>query len=312
MSTFSFTVDTQEMAHSIDEVSSHVGVVTAAVVAMQTAVVAADTAGANRICQHVEQGFFSLIRSQITQKIATMRSEVDSRFLEMRQQGQALAGIKTRMERDFQMIAARYTRVFHSIDLSLRNRVFELDKAVLTLVSRHLERIQIRWRSLQAQVPVHQCESVQTAQMVATSQAKVNAQRAIGTMKSFLSGSQKQAALLESMLFRTPPGASGLRSVPVLLMETDGISVPATQWDVRGPIAPRVPSAKNINDGAQSVVFSSLSSLKWRSPDKELGNRVGAEFRKLLGQGGMNDRVKDHMIRLSEASPWQALAGSPT
>jgi hypothetical protein len=307
MANFSFTVDTQEMANSIEGVSSHVNTVTTAVVAMQSAVVAAEVAAANRVCKHVDNGFFSLIRSQITQKIARLRSEVDSHLIEMRQQSQALAGIKTRMERDYQMVAARYTKVFRSIDLSLRNRVFELDKAVSNLVNREIERIQLRMRALQAQVPVHQLETVQTAQAMAASQTKLHAQRAIQGMQSFLTSSSRQAILMESMLFEGVSAASDFRYVPVLLVGSDSTSVGGEQWGIRAPGGGAKRMADAVEAGAQNIAFAALPSMKWTAPDAESQTRVAAEFRRLTGQPGLDEKLQGHMLRLFEASPWQVI-----
>lgn len=305
MANFSFTVDTQEMASSIDGVSSHVNSVTTAVVAMQSAVVAAEVAAAHRVCQHVDHGFFSLIRSQITQKVARLRSEVDSHLIEMRQQSQALAAIKTRMERDFQMVATRYGRVFHSIDLSLRNRVFELDKAVSGLVHREIEHLQLRMLSQQAQVPMHQLESVQTSQLVAASQTKVNAHRAIQAMQSFLSASSRQSLLLESVLSDCAPAVSGVRYMPLLLIESDSTSVASTQWEIRTPRGGAKLMADTLDAGARDAAFAALPSLKWTPQDGESRTRVAAEFQRLAGQPGLDEKLRTHMLRLFEASAWQ-------
>ena len=48
MAQFNFTVDTEPMADSIDGVANHVDGTTAAVVAMQTAVIIAEEKGAER------------------------------------------------------------------------------------------------------------------------------------------------------------------------------------------------------------------------------------------------------------------------
>ena len=311
MGNFNITVDTDQMAHSIDGVSSHVNAVTAAVVGMQAAVLTAETAAANRICKQVDQGFFALVRSQITQKIAARQSVVDSRLLEMRQQGQALAAIKGRMERDYQMIAARYVRLFHSIDHSLRSRVLELDKAVSQLVNRELERIRIRLVSLQAQVPIHQLETVHSTQVVSVSQTKANAYRAIRAMHSFLSDSSRQAALLESILFDAAPG-SGLCYVPLLVLETDGASASASQWEVRVAPGSADPASEKINAGAENAAFSAFPSLKWSPSANEARARIAAEYRRMLGKSALDPRIQAHMAALFDASSWQALPGGQT
>lgn len=309
MADFDFVIDTQEMASSIDGVSFQVGTVASAVAAFQSAVVAAETAAANRICKHVDHGFFSLIRSQVTQKMARLRSEVDSRFMELRHESQALAAIKTRMERDYHMIGTRYARVFHSIDLSLRNRIFELDRKASDLVKRDIARIQTRMRSLQAQAPLHQSESVQIGQLVATSQTKANAARAIRALQNFLSASDRQGRLLESMLFDGTMSHSDFCYVPTLLIEAQSASTDGTQWDIRTPNGARQRMADSINSGVRSAGFSALPSLKWVAPTPSWRARISDEFRRLSQQPGLNDRVRSEMLRLFESASSQVLPG---
>jgi hypothetical protein len=309
MADFDFVVDTQEMASSIDGVSFQVGTVTSAVAVFQSAVIAAETAAANRICTHVDHGFFSLIRSQVTQKMAKLRSDVDSRFMELRHESQALAAIKTRMERDYHMVRTRYGRVFHSIDLSLRNRIFELDRKASDLVKRDIARIQTRMRSLQAQAPLHQSESVQVGQLIATSQTKANASRAITAFQNFLSGSGRQGRLLESMLFDGALTKSDFCYVPMLVMEGQSISIDGTQWDIRTPNGASKRVADAVNSGARSAAFAALPALKWSAPTPNWRARVSDEFRRLSQQPGLNDRVRSETVRLFEAAPYQVLAG---
>jgi hypothetical protein len=92
MQTFKFTVDTKPMAEEIKSVSRHVNGTTGAVVAMQTAVVIAEERAAEHVCNNVNKGFYSLIRSQISQKMAKLQSDVDSHLMQLVQQKNALLG----------------------------------------------------------------------------------------------------------------------------------------------------------------------------------------------------------------------------
>ena len=79
-----YTVDTKPMANEIKNVSSSVSKTTIAVAAMQTAVILAEEKAtqkvllaeekaANLVCSNVNKGFYSLIRSQISQKMAKLQ-----------------------------------------------------------------------------------------------------------------------------------------------------------------------------------------------------------------------------------------------
>ncbi|MDR0989173.1 MAG: hypothetical protein LBM06_06905 [Prevotellaceae bacterium] len=86
MADISIQVDTNPMAEKVGTVAGHVNQTTMAVVTMQTAVIAAEQEAANNVCVNVNRGFFTLIRSQISQKIAQKRSEIDSLLLSLNQQ----------------------------------------------------------------------------------------------------------------------------------------------------------------------------------------------------------------------------------
>ena len=306
MANFSYTVDTTEMARSLDGVSRHVMGATTAVVAMEAAVIAAEKLATDRICDNVDRGFFLLIRSQISQKIAKLRSEVDSRTLEMRQQSQALGGIRSRMERDYEMIAARFANLFRSIDLSLKTRVTELDKALFSLVSRDGAHFLRRTEGAQALVPMMQTETVQGAQVVATSHTKASARRAILAMGVFLSDSRRQSALLESTLFSSGKDAE-IHYAPVLLVETDSSGGgESQQWDLRTSTA-SVGMAAALTVAANQAVYGALETLRWKPAEREVLARVSGEFRQLVTKSGFDERVRNHMIRMFDASPWFAM-----
>ena len=56
------------------------------------------------------------------------------------------------MQRDFQMIAARYTKLFRSLDAALLSRIHESDTKLLDLVNKDVSRLRGRTRVLQASV----------------------------------------------------------------------------------------------------------------------------------------------------------------
>jgi len=117
MASIDCVLDTNPMAAEIGTVSNHVKVTTTAVVAMQTAVVIAEAKAADHVCDNVNKGFYTLIRSQISQKIAKLQSEVDSHLMQLNQQRKQLLSIKGRMERDYNMISNRYLKLFNGLML---------------------------------------------------------------------------------------------------------------------------------------------------------------------------------------------------
>ena len=129
MANFSFVIDTEEMAQAVHQVVPHVDGTTAAVVAMQASVIAAEKEAANSICENVNRGFYTLIRSQISPKIAAVQNQLDARLLELRDQARKMLDRKKIMERDFQMIATRNMKLF-AVDavLKIEGSTFRTDR----------------------------------------------------------------------------------------------------------------------------------------------------------------------------------------
>ena len=169
MATFNYTVDTQPMAEEMSSVSRHVNVTTGAVVAMQTSLIAAEASAADHICENVNKGFYSLIRSQISQKMAKLKSDVDSHLMQLIQQKKALLNIKSRMHRDYNMIASRYNKLFNSLNANLKHRVFELDKPTIDFACKEIDKVSNRTKYLTATIPVTQLESISLSQKIIAS-----------------------------------------------------------------------------------------------------------------------------------------------
>ena len=83
-------VDTQPMAEEIKSVSHQINDTTTAVVAMKAAIVLAEQQAADMVCRNVNKGFYTLMRSQISQKIAKLQSEVDSQLMQLNTQRKQL------------------------------------------------------------------------------------------------------------------------------------------------------------------------------------------------------------------------------
>lgn len=302
MANFNFTVDTNPMADSIDGVANHVDGTTAAVIAMQTAVVIAEQKGAEKICNNVNFGFYSLIRSQISQKIATHKSKADAKIMELQQQSVSLIGIKSRMEKDYQMLASRYTKLFEGLNKALRARIFELDKPTTNFVLKDVLPTANRTKRLSGSSSTTQLESIASSQMISVSNTKYNAMKNISSMQDFIYSSENQKSLIGSILNKESVTKPTEKDIPVLISESEGLNVRQSQWIITQP-----PLKKNTNSKIESHIYSSLSNLKWIDDDQSNSSRVKQEFGNFVNQSTVSDRVKNQMLSLLESSIWQTL-----
>jgi len=309
MANFSFTVDTREMAEGLYSVAPHVDGTTGAVVSMQTSVILAEKRAAETVCGNVNRGFFSLIRSQISQKIAICRAQVEARLLELRDESQKLLGVKATMQRDFQMISARYTKLFRTLDLALLSRIHELDAPLLDLVQKDIARQGNRTRTLQAAVPVHQLESVASCQIIAASATKAKVSRVIDAMSRFIQESNQQDHLTVSILSAEGECADACVLLPFALVECDSLQTRQKQWQYHSPALPVPEVALQVRNKIELGVFPLLPQVDWRPQKAADHENVTLRLRELVDRTHLNERVRAHMIRMYAATQSQAIAG---
>ncbi|MEY4604626.1 MAG: hypothetical protein RIT43_1918 [Bacteroidota bacterium] len=300
---FKFTVDTKPMADEISTVSRNVNLTTGAVVAMKTAVILAEEKAADHVCENVNRGFYSLIRSQISQKTAKLQSEVDSHIIQLVQQKKALLAIKGRMERDYNMIAGRYLKLFNGLNANLKQRVFELDKPTINFAVKEVDKFSNRTKYLTATIPVSQVESIKESQKILTANVKMRGLNVISSMKSFLLEMNDQKKLTDRILIKDSRSHETAHVyIPVGISEhvlgKDDVSTEVALSDV---------ILDNYSKTAiKNTVYGELENLTWEST-VESSPEIKSEFSKLVTESSSSQRVKDLTSKLFESSKFQTI-----
>lgn len=307
MSSFSFEVDTSPMASTLDRVSSHVDAVTGAVTVMQTAVIHQEKLAAEQVCTNIDQGFYFLIRSQISQKLAKLRSDVDARLMALRQLSVALAGVRRQMEGDYQMIASRYSKLFDALDRSLRSRVFELDQVPADLASRQMPRILKRLRDSGAQYLISGTESLPTGQSAVSLKIKGNTNKVINSIKRSLLDTVQLKQELQSVVLDRQVEARRAYYIPVLVMEADAQRPPGTILNIAsaGGQAFQLAGSKEI----ERKLRDTYGELPWAPASGRDRAYVAAAFENLLAGKHLDPRLQNEISRLHRASEWQSPRG---
>ncbi len=302
MATFNFTVDTQPMAEEIKSVCYHVDATTGAVVAMQTAVISAEERAANHVCDNVNMGFYTLIRSQISQKLAKLQSDVDSQLMQMRQQKNALLNIKNRMQKDYNMIASRYIKLFNGLNGNLKNRVFELDKPTISFANKEIDKISNRTKNLIATVPITQLESISESQKIVASNIKYRGVNVINSMKWFIQEMNEQKKLTDLILIKN---SSTLETqmfyTPILIIESNRDNSGQRNVDV-------IVSDEILNNISKSAIknnaYSEFTQLDWKQ-NQTINEEIKSEFSKKLSSSTKSARIKDLAMQLFITNKYQ-------
>lgn len=295
-------LDTKPMAHEMNSISNHIKGTTAAVVAMQTAVVLAEQKAADQVCSNVNKGFYTMMRSQISQKIASLQSQVDSYLMQLNAQRKQLLAIKKQMERDYNMLCSRYLKLFNGLNQNLHQRVFELDKPTINFAVREVERISNRTKYLTATVPLSQVESLSDSQKILASNVKYRGAKVIESMKNFLSSSIEQKKITDKVLLEGNTQSENLVT-PVLISEycfdkygTKNLTI----WISNTLLSPQAQTAVKNTLGQQ---LETLSWVNHTETDKE----IKSEFSKLVSKSTSSQRVKDMTLKLFADTSFQTI-----
>ncbi len=303
MQTFKFTVDTKPMAEELKSVSRHVNGTTGAVVAMQTAVVIAEERAADHVCTNVNKGFYSLIRSQISQKMAKLQSDVDSHLMQLLQQKNALSGIKHRMQKDYNMISKRYIKLFNGLNANLKQRVFELDKPTIDFAVKEVDKVSNRTKYLTGIVPISQLESVSSSQRIIASNIRLRGLNVINSMNSFLMDMNQQKKLTDKILIDDSRYAQNANIyIPIVLAECNRdksesdfeISVYNVQLD-------------NVSKSSiRNAAYQKLDEIRWDT-SSTVNPEIISEFSKLISDSPKSQRINDMATKLFQSSTYQTI-----
>ncbi len=296
------TVDTQPMANTMSSVSKHVLGTTAAVVTMQSAVIAAENAGASKVCTNVNRGFLTLMRSQISQKIANKQARVEALLMHLAQQKRSLLNIKSTMEREYERITSRYLRIFTSINKDLEHRISSLDQPVFELVNKHMATSTNRMNALTAWASTSQSEGLLASQQIMMSNMKHHAQEALEQSTDFLTQIGEQRILADQILISNPTGNEDRDNlIPVIITETVSNESQLGRTEIR--VSDEL-SSENSEQISNALRMAG-SMLPWQNRNVD-GAQVGESFSDLLAASDSSERVKKMIRELYMQNPYQS------
>lgn len=292
--TYDFIVSTQPMADKMREVSHQVKATTAAVGVMETAVIAQEKSSADEICGKLDVGFFNVVISQIAQRVANENAKTQALALELIQQQKAMQNLQNRMTADYNMISARYAKLFGSLNKELKNRITELDKPLMQYCSQNVKQLQNRIYGLVSGVPMLQSESLTAMQAIAAARLKHNAQQLIEHLADYAKHDKQQKDTTEGLW------CSGEQEVvyyvPIVIDEEDTDSRKGAVSLKENPTLRKHLDEVSYQQTVQAV-SSASSSLNWQQSDETVIN-VANNYMAMVEKSELPKRIKDLMASM--------------
>lgn len=291
-------VDTIPMAEKIQRVGQNVEHTTMAVVAMKTAVVEAEKSGAQHICQNVNRGFFTLMQSQLSAKLAQKKSRTEALMAQLAMQKRRLLEIRNSMENDYQRICTRYGRIISSINKQLEQRIIDLDKPVYKFCTNDIATCTNRKLTVSGIAPIVQKEDVQTAQRINSSVLRRDGEYAINHLKDFLMEFAKSDHEVRCHTIESLPAQDCTFYLPFVMMSVT-VDSDGTQSLYITP-----PESLSIKNAQRSVreISSQINTFGW-VPEESVSSETKTEFLRILAESEQPDRVKKMIKRLYDQNP---------
>ena len=297
MAQFDFYVDTNPMADSVQSVSAHVNATTAAVVAMEAAVIKAESDAADFICENVDRGFFSLIHSQVSMKLAGYYNEMNAKLVLLMEFAKSLAAMQVRMEEDFSRLKREYYKVFHGLDKALENRIYQVDKSAMALANNRKSLITGKMLNDISTVVCVDKDAHNTSQMAITSRMKNKTGRAIGCMGENVDENQKYKMQLEKILENEDIGCLHDEYIPVIgITERSMVMSDSnlTQIYMPGNLS------SDVKNRVESKVLSEIESFTMPVSSNRDIDKIKNEFYTMLNSSNLDSRVAGMAAKLFE------------
>ncbi|MFA6938317.1 MAG: hypothetical protein WCQ67_08810 [Treponema sp.] len=301
MANFDVVVDTRPMASSIDTVNGNVRGVTGAVVAMQSAVVAEQRAASKKICENVDGGFYILMKSQLSQKIAACSSTMSSKLMLMKKFRQDINHIKDVMQEDYNRICRRYGKQFDALNKALESRVHELDRPSMEIAEAQ-KLLFKKMRDESCSVICYEDSQVADDEAV-TATVKGKSIKAIDAMSKNVNGSIVYNRNVQHILKNESVDTKKENFIPVLIVESDSM------FDSSAKVS-NIYVPENNNSVGKGVVANQVqakaSEFDWQPVVKEEHDFVKNSFMQKCSSAGVEERVANEMIRLFNESEWSS------
>ena len=303
MANLQFNVDTTPMAESVDSTRGHINGVTVAVTAMQAAVIAAERSSSKKICENVDNGFYMLVRSQISQKAVAAYSEMTSKQITLFQLAKALDGVKRQMEGDYHMITRRYTKLFQSLNKALETRVKELDRPAMQLAEIKKNVVFDKLKDDSSMLFNISTETVPVAQTALSGKLKQKTRDTMLTLADSIDENTSYSKKVESILVNDSANNSGdsdLRYLSAVFFATDSFLNTGDQIeniytvDVWQNTAPVVSEINRLHN-----------ELSWASVGKDEKDTIRREFLALCEKEAKEERLSKEIVRLFDESSWE-------
>lgn len=294
-------VETDPFDNQVHKCNQNVNLLTGAIAATEVAQVASLHSNAKKVGKSIVDGFFKTVRSEISQQISALKSEVDATISHLSELAKRCADKRRQMQVDYDRITSRYTKTFTDLNRELENRIYMLDKHAFDL-RRHTEKytLPMLGSELVGEATVISLEEAKATALLAAARSKSLAEGTIGRIDAYLQEQAKTDALLQKCT--VPSTGRQVKYAPVIHIQ----KVSPSQSIDRNTYVPEA-----IMQYAKDDTDRRLQQYPWQRLTDEKMTAINQHFEENLsenanGSSPHDTRVRDMARRLFNADAGRA------
>ena len=304
MNDINFVLDTEPMAQKVGGVAKNVGAVGAAVTAMQVAVVATEKETADTICRNLDNGFYMMVRSDLSQKVSQFTSSMNSRIGSMVETAEAIDHTREQMDQDFHRIKARYVKLFDGLDKALQSRVRTLDRSAMALAE---ARSSLLMKRQCKDVPAALCYSrdIQVSALkAANAHMKVRAEQSLNSLGDGLEHIVSYTRATGQVVRDRPSNRPAQVLLPVVYTQAESLAassgyVTTINLPVKAPTEVKTSARTSIEPLVPQMASSGAGDM----------GMIREAFVRDMAKAGVSPRERDLMLGLFDRSAAGMQAG---
>lgn len=297
-------VDTRPFDNSVENCGSNIDLLTGAVVATETAEIASKELNSQKVAETIIGGFFSYIRSEISQQIAELSQNIDAHLMHLKELAKSCVEKKKQMQGDYIRISGRYIKVFEDLNNEVSNRIFELDKSTFVFKNEtDKQRIRTTDNELVNTVTIFGLESSSLQSKISSSIAKKRALDTLYKAKVFLWQQKKLDSTIGQSMLNENTACDIF--TPVCFVETHNLN---NQIDRVAYISDYLTVLNDKSQKDSLVEHFSSKSVNWKKLSSDDQKNITVYFNEELNSKSVsNDK---HSVRVREMIQKIAVIGA--
>lgn len=277
-------VDTDSFDANVAGCNASVDILSGAVVAVNAAQCAEIEASADKVSTSIVDGFYGMIRSELSQQMTDFRNRFSAQQMQLMQLGKSIVACRDTMQGDYARISDRYRAIFQDLDKECYRRIFVLDQASFDLSKGALADIVSAPRLDEAGRTVSYALEIPGSHgAIVASRLRARIASMISAIADYAEQEHKLTARCESLSLSRPADERTMVYLPCIVVDRDALETGGNEKVAILADADSSSLSAKAEDIRRTAVDSCLQSdLGWAEMSESEKSELSMELARLI------------------------------